>query len=79
MKIIKKGCVDNKICCTECHCEYEYDYHDILTTFEFAETIYGQYEVNYIRCPICGKKKILSKEYVESKINIGISSAEEKQ
>lgn len=79
MKIIKKGCVDNKICCTECHCEYEYDYHDIMQTFKYEIQILGSYEISYVRCPMCGKKKILSKEYVDSKVNIGISAAEKKQ
>ena len=79
MKIIEKGYMNNKIFCTECHCEYEYDYQDIMETIEYETQMLGHYEVNYVRCPMCGKKKVLSKEYFETKINIGISEAEVKQ
>ncbi|MBR6515861.1 MAG: hypothetical protein IKT40_03280 [Bacilli bacterium] len=77
MKIIEKGYLNNVIYCNECHCEYEYDYRDISISVEYGVNL-EYYEINYVRCPMCGKKKILSKEYVAPK-TIGISSAEEKQ
>lgn len=77
MKIIEKGFLNNVINCVDCRCKYEYDCHDIMTTVEYTESILGHYEINYVRCPMCGKKKVLSKEYIVA--NIGIASAEVKE
>lgn len=78
MKIIEKGYLNNVITCVDCRCKYEYDYHDIMTTIEYTDSILGHYEINYIRCPMCGKKKALSKEFIATKINsnIGIMAPE---